>query len=587
MRPALAQDPTVAVFDSTLADSLPPVDTVPAGAQARLATAEPVVPVGPLPPGTRYTFTRDSILWMTGVTLADLLVTIPGVYVARAGFLGQPEYIMYGGRGGASLELYWDGLPLEPLGRDSIHHDAGRVNLTYVDRVDVHVLPSTLRVYLVSTRHASLEPRSALRVMTGYYGTGAYAGLFQKNMPNGVGFNVAADFVGTDETSGTEGTNRTFDVWARVDWHSSGLSGASYQVRRQNHSRDAVGSNVAGREGNRTDFLFTMFSGARPDGLGLRVEGRLAASAWTGDSSVLDQRVRSARAAVRYVRPNWSAGVSGVLGEARTTSGVLAQFGWAPSPGVALSGEAQWARHDGNRSSVRAHGAVGLYGGPFSLAGTLQYQDAVQAPSILGDSAQRTLDHSVQAGFATQPVSGHVALLRRDAYLPLAFPELGVISGFDTSSAATYLVADVRLASSRALALDAWYSAPVSGGRGAESLPQEKPRQAADLQPPHHGRVQITYRSKFWRTFRSGAFDLKVQIALEYWSTGDAGFDAHGSPIALKGATFYEGFVQFQIEDFVGFWDMRNAYNSPDPYIPGLSYPKAVQTFGVKWEFSN
>jgi hypothetical protein len=27
--------------------------------------------------------------------------------------------------------------------------------------------------------------------------------------------------------------------------------------------------------------------------------------------------------------------------------------------------------------------------------------------------------------------------------------------------------------------------------------------------------------------------------------------------------------------------------NSEAPYIPGLAYPMSVQTFGVKWEFSN
>ena len=51
-----------------------------------------------------------------------------------------------------------------------------------------------------------------------------------------------------------------------------------------------------------------------------------------------------------------------------------------------------------------------------------------------------------------------------------------------------------------------------------------------NLQPPRHTRVQVTYRSKFWRTFRSGAFDLKVQIAAEFWTDGIGGYDAAGSP---------------------------------------------------------
>ena len=103
---AAAQDTTAARTDTaavrqdtTRADSvsLLRVATVPA--------AEPAVPSGPLPPGTRYSFTQDSLLWTNALTLADLLKDIPGVYVVRAGYIGQPEFVSYGGKAGASIEL--------------------------------------------------------------------------------------------------------------------------------------------------------------------------------------------------------------------------------------------------------------------------------------------------------------------------------------------------------------------------------------------------------------------------------------------------------------------------------------------------
>jgi hypothetical protein len=122
--------------------------------------------------------------------------------------------------------------------------------------------------------------------------------------------------------------------------------------------------------------------------------------------------------------------------------------------------------------------------------------------------------------------------------------------------------------------LDVWYSNP----RGGES---------PDLQPPTHGRVQITFRSKFWRTFRSGAFDLKVQAAMESWSAGTAGVGPEGDPIEFPGATIYDLFVQFELADFSLFWHYRDARRPSSPYIPGLEYPPYMQTFGVKWEFLN
>jgi hypothetical protein len=312
--------------------------------------------------------------------------------------------------------------------------------------------------------------------------------------------------------------------------------------------------------------------------MGLRAEAGVASSAWKADSldpDVPAQRVKQAYASLRYMRSNLTMDLSARLGDTRVKSAISSRLGWVPLPGLVLSGDARWYRHDSERTSLVGIGSIGLYGGPFSLVGTIHYGDEVHAPALAFDSAQKTVDRAIRAGIRTQPFSGHVSIVWRDPYVPLPIPEVGVIASFDTTRATTYLVADVRLASSRALALDAWYSSPLVGEPG-------------NLQPPKHTRVQITYRSKFWRTFRSGAFDLKVQIAAEFWTDGIGGYDVTGSPVDLPGATFWDAFVQFQLVDFVAFWNFRNMYNSKDTYFPGLEYlQRAVQIYGVKWEFSN
>ncbi len=587
----LAQDTSRVQIDSLAAqqDTLRP-DTVSALLPQLVPVPEAEVPTGPLPPGTRYTFTRDSMIWSSSISLADLLKVIPGVYVVRAGFIGQPEFIAYAGRGGAAVELNWDGMPLPPVGPDSLFHDLARISLSYLERVDVEVLPSTLRIWVVSRRHDGLSPYTYLWVMRGDYNTAAYAGIFQKRWRNGLGLNLAADFLGTDGASGSGRGDQTFDVWARLEWLPTRRSGATYQIRRQRHDRDPVGSPplVTGRFGSRTDYILTFFAGTRDDGLGLRADGLIGSSSWSTDSTtpdVPDQRVRQAHLRLRYMRPSWKAEVSGRVGETRVTSEVQGRIGWMPLPGVVIAGDARWQRHSNDRSSLVAYGTVGLFWGPVSLVGGIQYSDAVQAPALATDSVQQTLDGLIRVGLETVPLSGHVGLVRRDTFQPLPFPDLPVIPAFDTTAAATYLEADVKIQTSRALALEAWYSAPVRGGR--VDLPPGALLQAADLQPPSHGRAQITYSSKFWRTFRSGIFDFKVQIAMEFWSGGSAGLDQNGVPITLVGATFYDVFVQAQLADFRLFWNFRNAYNSPDPYVPGLSYPRGVQTFGVKWEFLN
>src|SRR5207248_6421893 len=137
-RDSTARDST-ARRDSTRADTVPhylPVFPQP-------------IPPGPAPRGTRYSFTADSFALSNVQTLSDLLAHIPGVYVARGGIYGQAEIVLYGGRGPAGLEVFWDGVPHLPLGRDSVYLDPARISLAPLARVDVVVLPATLRIYLV------------------------------------------------------------------------------------------------------------------------------------------------------------------------------------------------------------------------------------------------------------------------------------------------------------------------------------------------------------------------------------------------------------------------------------------------------
>lgn len=557
-------------------------DSAPATRPARtLAEEAPQVPPGPLPPGARVIFTRDSILWAGAHTLADLLGTIPGVYIARAGFLGLPEYVQYAGRGGAALEVFWDGLPLEPLGTDSLFTDPGRIAITYLARVDVEVLPGRLRVHLVSERHNRVAPRSVVRIMSGSFSTGAYAGVYQQRWPSGVALDLAGDFLGTDGASGPGRSDQRFDLWAKIGWHPSDRVGVSYQVRRQGHDRSLVTDRAGGvavprSDGARTDFLLTLAAATEPRGLGLRADFGVAASAWSPDSgfAVGGQNLRQAFAGVRYLRPTWSAEVRGRMADRRTPYQLEGRIGWVPLPGLVLSGDAGWRRHDGDRTSIHLHGAVGLYRGPVSLVAEMTRRDAVPVPVLRDAPPLETTDRALRFALDTQPLSGQVAVVRRDAFQPVPPPDLPILPALASTPAATYVVTAVQLRPRGGLTVSGWYSDPVEGG-------------TADLQPPRHARAEVVLRSKFWRTFRSGAFDVKLRLAVESWSTGRAGRDGSGTPIALPGATFWEALIQFQIVGFTGFWNLRNARLSNAEYVPGLVYPGNAQTFGVRWEFSN
>ncbi len=534
--------------------------------------------MGPLAPGTRYQFTRSMMVWTSALTLADLLTAIPGVYVARGGFFGQPEYVMYGGRGAASVELFWDGLPLPPVGADSVYSDLGRFSLSYLRQVDVEVLPGTLRIYLVSERHDRPEPRSAIRVTSGAFGTAQYAALYQRRSESGLSLNLAGDFMASDGDANVTRNDQYFDLWAKLAWlPGDGASGASYQIRRQKQERDLrTGTEtpgIAARDGNRTDFLFRVFTGNRPDRLGLRTEAGLGSTAWTGDTIVGDQSIREAFASVRYATPHFSIETTGRAADARINAQADTRVGWVPIRGVVVSGQGRWQKLSGGRSAKGGSLSLGLYRGPFSAVGFVASGDVIQAAAIPTDSAQPVTDASLLLGMETFRLSGHIGLTRRDVFQPAPIPDLLGTPGMNPSMAATYLTADVRLRPVYPLILSAWYSHP-------RTMP-------GDFQPPKHGRVDLTFRSKFWRTFRSGVFEFLLRYGIEYWSTGTAGINTTGFPEVLPGATFHEWFVELQLVGFKVFWNLRNARNSTGEYVPSLSYPRNAQTFGVRWVFTN
>lgn len=550
-------------------------------------TLPPQVAPGPLTPGSRYSFTRDSIVWSGAQTVAELLAAVPGVYLARAGFLGLPEYVAYGGRGAAALELYWDGVPLYPLGPDSVHLDLGRIPLNYLSQVDVEVLPGTLRVYLVSERHQATQTRSLIRVLSGDFRTASYTGLFQHRWPTGLGLDLAGNFLGTRGGSGPNRNDQWFDAWAKVEWLPTGAAGLSYQIRRQQYDRDPVTQSrdpgavpvterLRAQHGARTDAWFTIFASSRLWGMGWGAEAGLGLSSWTNDSVLGERHLRQAYFAARYRAPTLGLEVSGRLADSGVPLRGELRAGWVLVPGLMVSGDVRWAAHPARRRSLLARAAAALYRGPFWASGEIAYQDAVQAPALQDDTAQLAVDRSVKLGIARGPVSGFVGLVQRDAYRPLPFAELRVVPAANPTPKTLNLVAALRLQPIEPLVLEGWYADVI-----------DPPGGAVDFQPPSHARVQLTFRSKFWRTFRSGAFDLKLQASVESWSTGVAGATSDGGPIALKGVTYSEALVAFQIVDFTMFWTLKDALNVRQQYVPGLGYPSNAQLFGVRWEFTN
>jgi len=557
-----------------------PKDTIPHYLPVMPAT----VPSGALPRGDRYVFPHDSIVFSNIVTLSDLLNHIPGVFIARPGFYGAVEPVLYAGRGPAALEVYLDGVPYVPLGRDSVWLDPARIPLGPMERVEVQVLPGSLRVYLVTMRQRSTFATSEVDVKTGQFSTTGYRGGFAKRWLSGFGLTLGADY---NNTNGNPGTTTTpfngVDVWLKGDYIPSPQYGAEYELIASSWDQSPQVQGVTDTtlaiqhwKAKRSDAMFRAFYAQRDDGLGFRAQAALSATTASGDT------------ALEVSRSMWQDQFDFSETLDRAAVGVTATFSdrtWplrfdgraslTPLPWITLAADARHSAYRGGRHGTRAHGSAGIalpLG--FSLRGDAAWARDLQAPALAQDSVQTTVDYSGAVRWDSRFASVEAGTARLDPYRPIGFA-LGVpaVRSLPPTPQTTVATFQASIRPYPGFTLSGWYYQPRIGG-GA-------------FMPPTHGRYSLTFDSKFWRVFRSGIFRLRAEYAAESWSRSPLGGISVAGQQPVHGAAFTETNLEMQIAGVVVFWQIRNNNYMRSQYVVGSDYPKNAQVYGVRWTFNN
>ena len=546
-----------------------------------LPTFSQAIASGPLPLGTRYVFTADSLLFSDVRTLSDLLAHIPGVYVARGGWYGQAEPIVFAGRGGATpaLEIYWDGVPYLPIGRDSLYLDPARIPLAPLERVDVVVLPAALRVYLVTARPRSTAAATQVGVATGNNDIAGYRAGYATRTRSGFGVSLLADWSSLRGSGIATTTNfNTTDYWMKAEYAPpAGRLGVSLHLLSSTWRRDAATGTVDQWRMLRRDEDVRFFVAARADGLGPRLSGSYGTTVAEQDTTVSRRSFRQATLEASQTWPRANVTVTGRFGFRGAPSDLEARGGWVPVPGITLAASARRLTYAGDRSADRAAASAGLalpLG--FSVRGEVTRMRGVQAPFVLTDTIRQTAtDVAAWVRFDHPRALVEIGRGRRDPFAPLGFAAgIQTVAQLDSTPRTEFLAAHATLRPLPGLELSGWYFDPITGG--------------GSFEPPHHARLSAAFYSKFWRVFPSGAFALRGELSVESWSRWDlAGRDSLGAPRALGGATFATWDMQLQLVGVTIFWVVHNVYGMRASYVPGLGYPKSVQVYGARWFFSN
>ena len=567
-----------AQVDSTRRDTTVAADTTKPDTTAMLLPTMPAaIAPGPLPAGARYTFTVDSILLSSTRTLSDLLIHIPGVYVARGGWYGQAEIVLYGGRGPASLEIYWDGVPIAPLGRDSVYLDPARIPLAPIERVDVIVLPATLQVYLVTARYRSTTPRTQVGVVTGQQDVADYRAGYSIRTRSGFGVALLADWssLGQGPSNSSSTPFGTSDLWLKADYvPPGGRMGASFQLAASSWHRN-TGPNVDAWRQERRDRILRLFVADRDDGLGWRLTTTVATSAVSHDTAVAPRTVSTAIVELSRAWPTLT-----LAGTARFGAGGLpqqfeARGGWRPVRPFTIAGAFRQGLYSSQREGVQVNGTTGL-ALPLGLSARAEvnWQKDVQAVFVTTDETHTARDMAGWLRLENRRFTIEVGRGRRDPFPPLGFAKgIQTVDSLNPTPLTGFIAARASVTVVPGLALSGWFFDPVVGG--------------GDFEPPRHGRVSAAFYSKFWRVFKSGIFALRGEIAMESWSRWGLGGRQGATQRTMAGASFVETNIEMQLAGVTLFWSVQNVNIMRSSYVEGLGYPKSIQEYGARWFFTN
>ena len=209
--PAAAQEPVPA-------DTLPPADTVDVVPADSLPAGQlppdpdslrvPTMPAIAAPADTGWVegevrWDRDALLSSTASTLSDLLVRVAGLHVLRFGYVGAPEALTTAGGAGGAVEVYRDGVRLDPLGAGTL--DLSRIELASLESVRVSRGLDAVRVHLTTRLADDARPYSRVEAATGDLDTEVFTGvaLLPKVFWGPLGLGVSR--VETDGRGGVEG----------------------------------------------------------------------------------------------------------------------------------------------------------------------------------------------------------------------------------------------------------------------------------------------------------------------------------------------------------------------------------------------
>ncbi len=154
--------------------------------------------------GPEYRWKGNEIFATGAITLSDLLARIPGISILRSGGLISPQIARdMGGLG--RVKIYLDGVELDNLDRRNEALDLAWIPLWSLEEVSVDRVAGEVRVNLRSQTVTSTTPYTRTDVYTGDEDTNMYRGFYGKRFDSGHLVQLGAEQANTNSARGGSG----------------------------------------------------------------------------------------------------------------------------------------------------------------------------------------------------------------------------------------------------------------------------------------------------------------------------------------------------------------------------------------------
>jgi hypothetical protein len=555
--------------------------------------------------GPAYRWVRDSSDVAGALTLADLVERIPGVTTYRSSWLAGVQNADYLGDF-RRIRVFRDGVEQDPIDpRSGGVQDLVDVQLWALDEVVLEPTATELRVHLRTWTVRNVTPATRVDAYTGDEDTNLYRGFYGKRFGNGLGLQVALQQFGTgarNQRLGGGGGATAGQL--RLGW-ARGLWTADAFVTRLDRTRDPTlglltRDEVLGRQRGRRDEGYLRLGWGDPERRGPWVQALASATDYTLVGTSVRQTTPateerpaetlvlpdSSRARTQYVLAGgWTLGPLRLSATNRTRVEEVATW---HAPSVRASADFRWL-------------SVGAFAERLGSDST----DRVEVDGRL--TPFRWLALAGAAGIATQQYPGEAPEERLSWRGELAVRLGGLWLGGGRLFRGEGLLQPPRVYTRTATAtsaprpltvvIDPAASGSFGSARGrlfravhadVSGIFWDK---AGVYRPQYQGRAELRVSTNLLRRFPSGNFGLQVAAIDEYRSrilfpTIDA-TSAQLRLIEAPPANVLNFHLEIRIQSASVTYQLRNALNREYEQVPGITLPRLINYYGVRWHFAN